>query len=301
MEISLARTDLAEVFLLRHGSEPPNVAPRESVCAFRGIHFLEDHPFVLGFENREWLVEKGSVFLTERGRLHRYSHVRDMPADTVMSVRFRQPLLDCMHAEIEDVPFARLESFVGLRNELRFLRWRWSRLPRQCRELAVDEWVFDLIVATYRRTPCGNSRALGDAQLAWYAERIEAAREQLVTRFAEPHLLLPLARGVGMSPFHFTRLFRELTGFAPHRYLLNVRYREAVRMLLDGASVTEACFSSGFSNLSHFTRELRKRFGERPSAVRKRAIYACNETRSTLSSLDRARSTFASYGSDRRA
>jgi AraC-like DNA-binding protein len=50
---------------------------------------------------------------------------------------------------------------------------------------------------------------------------------------------------------------------------LNVRYREAVRMLLEGASVTEACFSSGFSNLAHFTRELKKRLGQRPSAVKK--------------------------------
>jgi AraC-like DNA-binding protein len=141
-------------------------------------------------------------------------------------------------------------------------------LPRQCREFAVDEWVVDLIAATYRRAPRGGSRAIADARLAWYAERIEAARERLVAQFAEPHLLLPLARSVGMSPFQFARLFRDLTGFAPHQYLLNVRYREAVRMLLDGASVTEACFSSGFSNLSHFTREFKKRFGERPSAVK---------------------------------
>ena len=133
MEISLARTDLAEVFLLKHGREPLNVVPRESLCTFRGVHFLEEHPFILGFESREWLVEKGSAFLTEPGRLHHYSHVQGMPADTVMSVRFRQPLVDCMQAELADVPFARLDSFIGLRNELRFLRWRWSRLP-DCRQ-----------------------------------------------------------------------------------------------------------------------------------------------------------------------
>jgi AraC-like DNA-binding protein len=107
-------------------------------------------------------------------------------------------------------------------------------------------------------------------QLAWYAERIDAARKDMATRFMEPHPLLPLARSAGMSPFHFARLFRELTGFAPHQYLLNVRYREAVRMLHGGASVTEACFATGFSNLSHFTRELKKRLGERPSSLRNR-------------------------------
>ena len=268
MEISLAKTDLADIFLLKHGAETLNLAPRQSVCAFRGVHFLEEHPFVLGFEKREWLVEKGCAFLTERGRAHEYSHLRGMPADTVLSVRFHQTLVDCMQEELPDVRFTQLESFLGYRNDLRFLRWRWTRIAQERLEFATDEWVMDLVVAAYQPSPLQTSRSFADAQLAWYAERIEAAREQLAKRFADQHLLLPLARSVGMSPFQFARIFRELTGFAPHQYLLKVRYREALRMLRDGATVTEACFESGFSNLSHFTRGFRKRFGHRPSSVR---------------------------------
>ena len=268
MEIPLAKTKLADIFLLKHDTETLNLAPRQSVCAFRGIHFLEEHPFVLGFEKRAWLVEKGCAFLTERGRIHEYSHLRGMPADTVLSVRFHQPLVDCMHVELPDVRFTQMESFLGYRNDLRFLRWRWTRIANACLDLATDEWVMDLVVAAYLPSPRKMSRNFPDAQLAWYAERIEAAREQLTKRFADQHLLLPLARSVGMSPFQFARIFRELTGFAPHQYLLKVRYSEALRMLRDGATVTEACFRSGFSNLSHFTRSFRKRFGQRPSSVR---------------------------------
>jgi AraC-like DNA-binding protein len=268
VEIALAKTKLADIFLLKHGAEPLNLAPRQSVCAFRGIHFLEDHSFVLGFEKREWLVEKGCAFLTERGRIHDYSHLRGMPADTVLSVRFHQPLVDCMQEELPDVRFTRLESFLGYRNDLRFLRWRWTRIAQECLDFAADEWVMDLVVAAYLPSPRKMSRSFPDAQLAWYAERIEAARERLTKRFADHHLLLALARSVGMSPFQFARIFRELTGFAPHQYLLKVRYSEALRMLRDGVTVTEACFRSGFSNLSHFTRGFRKRFGQRPSSVR---------------------------------
>lgn len=268
LEIPLAKTKLADIFLLKHGAETLNLAPRQSVCAFRGIHFLEEHPFVLGFEKREWLVEKGCAFLTERGRIHEYSHLRGMPADTVLSVRFHQPLVDCMHVELPDVRFTQLESFLGFRNDLRFLRWRWPRMANECLDFATDEWVMDLVVAAYLPSPRKMSRNFPDAQLAWYAERVEAVREQLTKRFADQHLLLTLARSVGMSPFRFARIFRELTGFAPHQYLLKVRYREALRMLRDGATVTEACFRSGFSNLSHFTRGFRKRFGQRPSSVR---------------------------------
>ena len=268
MEIGLTKTDLAEVFLLKHGPDPPNIEPRNSVCAFRGIHFVEESCFVLGFEKREWLVEKGCAFLTERGRLHKYSHLQGVPADIVLSVRFGAPLLECMRDELPAVSFANIESFIGTRNDLRFLRWRFDRLPVQCRNLATDEWVVDLVMAAYLNGSHASSRIFPDTQLAWYAERIEAAREQMVKRFADDHGLRALARSVGMSTFQFARVFRELVGLAPHQYLLNVRYRAALDLLLDGASVTDACFQSGFSNLSHFTREFKTRFGHRPSAVK---------------------------------
>ena len=269
MEIGLARTDLADIFLLKHGTAPPNIEPRNSVCAFRGIHFVEENCFVLGFEKREWLMEKGCAFLTEQGRVHIYSHLRGVPPDTVLSVRFSASLLHCMRDELPAVRFSELESSLGKRNDLRFLRWRLQRLPEECDDLAVDEWVLDLIVATYVNSPRAESENFPDARLAWYAERIEAAREQLVQRFASPHRLRRLARSVGMSTFQFARIFRQLSGFAPHQYLLNARYRAALHMLREGASVTDACFQSGFSNLSHFTREFKKRLGHCPSSVKR--------------------------------
>jgi len=268
LEISLSKTELAEIFLLKHGPGSLNIEPRDSICAFRGIHFLEENCFVLGFGKREWLIEKGCAFLTERGRVHKYSHLGGVPPDTVLSVRFSTALLDCMSEELPSVRFAELESFLGIRNDLRFLRWRLDRLPQQCRELAADEWVIDLVIATYMNTGQAAARNFSDAQLGWYAERVEDAREQLVKRFAYQHGLRALARSVGMSTFQFARVFRELVGFAPHQYLLSARYRSALNMLLEGASVTDACFQSGFSNLSHFSREFKTRFGHPPSAVR---------------------------------
>jgi AraC-like DNA-binding protein len=268
VEIGLAKSALADIFLLKHAPGTLNIEARDSVCAFRGIHFGEENCFVLGFQKSRWLIENGCAFLTERGRLHKYSHFRDVLPDTVLSIRFSPQLLECMDAELPAIRFTELGSFLGVRNDLRFLRWRLNRLPEQCREFATDEWVIDLVIATYLNPPQSTSRNFPDMQLAWYAERIDAAREQLVKRFADEHRLRELARSVGMSTFQFARMFHELVGFAPHQYLLHVRYRSALHMLLEGASVTDACFQSGFSNLSHFTREFKTRFGQRPSAVK---------------------------------
>ena len=267
MEIALARTTLADIVVLKHGPEPPNVEPRTSVCAWRGVHFVEENCFTLQFGKREWMLEKGHAFVSEPGRVHKYSHPRGMAPDTCLSIRFNAPLLECMRDELQTVQFEAIEPVLGRRSDLRFLRWRLDTVLHGSNELAIDEWLVDLISATClsgqettRRDPC-------DRQLARHAEQIEAARQQLAYRFAEPHRLPTLARTVGMSTFQFARLFRELVGSAPHQFLLRVRFRAALEMLRDGASVTDACFESGFSNLSLFSRQFKARFGQSPCSV----------------------------------
>lgn len=68
-----------------------------------------------------------------------------------------------------------------------------------------------------------------------------------------------------MSPFHFARVFSALLGLAPHRYLLERRLQRAAELLRSGVNVTEACFQSGFNNLSHFSRSFRRRYDASPS------------------------------------
>ncbi len=102
-------------------------------------------------------------------------------------------------------------------------------------------------------------------RLSWYAERVDAARHLLEAQYTEEHTVRSVARSVGMSTFHFARVFSELAGTPPHRYLSNIRLREGARSLEQGASVTEACFANGFHNLSHFVRLFRRRFGISPS------------------------------------
>jgi len=102
-------------------------------------------------------------------------------------------------------------------------------------------------------------------QLSWYARRVDGARQTLDDDYASDHRLAHLARDAGMSPFHFARVFRGLTGLPPHRYLLQRRLRAAANRLRGGASVTDACFAVGFSSLSHFIHAFRRQFGVVPS------------------------------------
>ena len=89
-------------------------------------------------------------------------------------------------------------------------------------------------------------------------------------RYAEPLSLSTLARDAGMSVFHFARIFGELEGRPPHRFLTDVRLAHADARLRDGAGVTDTCFAVGFGSLSHFVTTFRRRYGIRPSDVRRK-------------------------------
>ena len=75
-------------------------------------------------------------------------------------------------------------------------------------------------------------------------------------RAIEAHATVPtlgeLADGIGKSPSHTRRLFREVTGLTPKEYVtsqLRMRMQEA---LASDATITEAIFTAGYSSTSRF-------------------------------------------------
>jgi AraC family transcriptional regulator len=81
----------------------------------------------------------------------------------------------------------------------------------------------------------------------------------------EHHSLTSLAAEAGMSSFYFARVFSELVGEPPHRYLVKVRLRHAAKLLRMGALVTEAALKSGFPDINHFSKTFHRRYGVPPS------------------------------------
>ena len=69
---------------------------------------------------------------------------------------------------------------------------------------------------------------------------------------------------------YLSRLFRRTLNTTVSDYLLDKKLSYAKRLLEDGKSVTDACFASGFHNMSSFIRNFRDCTGVLPSAYRKR-------------------------------
>jgi AraC family transcriptional regulator len=109
--------------------------------------------------------------------------------------------------------------------------------------------------------------------------RIRRAVELMHSHLAEELPLEELAAAAYLSPFHFARLFKKLTGLPPHAYLAALRIERA-RTLLATAddSITEIAARVGYANSSHFGKAFRQFTGLTPRAFRAALVKA--ETRS---------------------
>ena len=94
---------------------------------------------------------------------------------------------------------------------------------------------------------------------------ITTARERL----CEPISLYDMSRVAYLSTFHFNRVFHQITGLPPNKFISAMRLDEAKRLLLNtNLSITDICFEVGYNSLSTFTRRFTQRVGLGPREFR---------------------------------
>lgn len=98
----------------------------------------------------------------------------------------------------------------------------------------------------------------------------------ILSHYKEDIMLEDMAERANLSPYYFTRVFKTVTGYTPHEYLLITRMNAAKFLLHDTkASVKETCFSVGFTNESNFCTSFKKIIGVTPSEYKNDKACDC--------------------------
>jgi AraC family transcriptional regulator of adaptative response/methylated-DNA-[protein]-cysteine methyltransferase len=116
--------------------------------------------------------------------------------------------------------------------------------------------------------PCKRCRPKHASQSQREAKLVARACRLIETSEEQPRLQT-LAESAGLSPFHFHRLFKKVTGLTPKGYAEARRADRVRKNLPSSKSVTTAIYDSGFNSNGRFYATSAKVLGMTPTAYRK--------------------------------
>lgn len=147
------------------------------------------------------------------------------------------------------------------------------------KEIVLHALVEQLLVQVLRNyAQPRRSEALELSRVGLVDRRIRRSVELMHTQLDQDLTLKALAAASYLSPFHFARLFKKLTGATPHNYLAGIRAARAQLLLAETElSVTEVGARVGYLSASHFTKAFRLATGTTPREFRK-ALISSNNT-----------------------
>jgi AraC family transcriptional regulator of adaptative response/methylated-DNA-[protein]-cysteine methyltransferase len=115
--------------------------------------------------------------------------------------------------------------------------------------------------------PCRRCRPEAPSQQQQDAQKIARACRMIEAADAPP-TLAQLARTVGLSPYHFHRLFSRICGVTPKAYAQALRRRRLHEELKESRTVTDAIYGSGYHSSARFYATAQDTLGMTASAYR---------------------------------
>lgn len=142
------------------------------------------------------------------------------------------------------------------------------------RDIVMRAIVEQILVQILRRYSIAkHSDELELSRVGLIDRRIRRSVELMHHQLDQELSLRDLAAASYLSPFHFARLFKKLTGATPHSYLVTIRNNKAQLLLAESElSITEIGMRVGYLSASHFTKAFRQATGTTPREFRKALI-----------------------------
>jgi AraC family transcriptional regulator, regulatory protein of adaptative response / methylated-DNA-[protein]-cysteine methyltransferase len=115
--------------------------------------------------------------------------------------------------------------------------------------------------------PCKRCKPQQPSLLEQYGAKVTLAC-RVIDESDVPPSLHELARHIGMSPYHFHRVFKQITGVTPRQYAASRREHRVRNELHSGGRITDAIFDAGYGSNSRFYENAKHMLGMTPSDYR---------------------------------
>jgi len=233
----------------------------EELTSGSSVALVLSGSFVVCDRHGTSLLSEGSYLLVSAGHCFACSH-RHGEGDRCLSFRFEPELFARIaHDAARQATFAHnrlppLRALAPLTARARLA----IREPGQLEEVAIE-------LAAMALGLSARERRAGVPSL--HEGRMSEVLRYMAAYSAAPHTVAGLARLAKLSPYHFLRSFKAVTGVTPHQWLLRARLRAAAeRLAATKAPVTEIALDVGFDDLSNFIRTFHAEFGASPRHYR---------------------------------
>ena len=93
---------------------------------------------------------------------------------------------------------------------------------------------------------------------------IKRAEEFIHDNFMNNISLDDVSSEVGLSKYHFMRIFKEHTGFTPYQYIINCKVNEIKKIIDCGEKLSQKINAESFYDLSHLNKRFKEIYGVTP-------------------------------------
>ncbi len=146
-------------------------------------------------------------------------------------------------------------------------------LIRDLKELIAADKTWEPTDAIYRNSLALLQVVLARSELCWQPplpENLERVRRHIEEHFDSVLTNGQLAKLAGLSESGFNRVFKQHFGTTPARFVIEMRVREAARLLLQtDQTIDEIAEQTGFPNRAYFSRVFKKVTDEAPATFRR--------------------------------
>lgn len=226
---------------------------------------------------------RADMKLIPAGRSSEWHWRRDRKPSDNLHVYLDPDLVDATAASADGAARAEvLEHFGDLDRDIALIGASLQReleTPATADVLYAEAQATALAVLVLRKHSSLSAKALAPRKAALLPSNLLAeCLDFLESRLDDSSLsVADLAAVAGLSPFHFSRLFRAATGAPPHRYVVGRRVERA-RALLEGTVLPlgEIAQRAGFAHQAHLTRHFSRVIGTSPGAYRQHVAGMSN-------------------------